>query len=271
MTRLGPLLAIFAALALVPLHSAPARAQGGVPNNSSQQTPGQTPEQQERSYQDCMVLARAAPADGLENAMSWAARGGGNGARHCAAVALIGLHQYREAAQRLERLAAELQADGNMALGLSVLVQAGQAWILAGDTSRAHGVQSAAIEIAPDNVELLLDRAITRATAKNYWEAVDDLNRALDLAPGRPDVLILRASAYRTLDALDLARDDIALALTHAPNNPDALLERGMLRRLSGDDAGARGDWQRVIALAEGSPEAETARANLANLDAKAE
>ncbi len=122
--------------------------------------------------------------------MSRAARDGGDGARHCAAVALIELGQYREAAQRLERLAADLRDPDlreteNTVLSLGVLVQAGQAWILAGDTTRAHAVQSAALDIAPDDVELLLDRAITRATAKNYRAAVDDLTRALDLAPGR--------------------------------------------------------------------------------------
>ena len=248
-------LAALAALAL--LGAGPARAQ----DNAAEQ---------ERAYRDCMILARAAPADGLESAMSWATLGGGDGARHCAAVALIELRQYREAAQRLERLAADLRA-ANPALSLGVLVQAGQAWILAGDTTRAHAVQSAALDIDPGNVELLLDRGITLATAKNYRAAVDDLNRALELAPARPDLLVLRASAYRYLDALGLARDDIARALTHAPDNPDALLERGMLRRLAGDTAGARGDWLRVIALAEGTPSAEAALANLARLDLKVE
>ena len=257
MTRPGPLLAALA-LALAPPSAAPARAQDSAA-------------EQEREYQDCMILARAAPADGFESALAWGSLGGGDGARHCAAVALIGLGQYREAARRLERLAADLRAGGKTALSLGVLVHAGQAWILAGDATRAHAVQSAALDIDPDNVELLLDRGITLATAKNYWEAIDDLNRALELAPGRPDLLILRASAYRTLDALDLARDDIALALTHAPNNPDALLERGMLRRLAGDETGARNDWLRVIGLTEGTPTAEAARAKLEKLDGKVE
>ncbi len=141
-------------------------------------------EQQERAYQDCMILARAAPGDGFNSAMSWASLGGGDGARHCAAVALIGLGRYRDAAQRLERLAADLRSE-NLALSLDVLVQAGQAWLRAGETTRAHTVQSAALDIDPDNVELLLDRSITLATAKNYWEAVDDFNRALELAPAR--------------------------------------------------------------------------------------
>ena len=244
-----------------------ALALGFMPSGVATARAQESAAEQERAYQACMILARAAPADGLESAMSWAALDGGDGARHCAAVALIELGQYREAAQRLERLAADLRAAENTALSLEVLVQAGQAWNLAGDTTRALDVQTAALDIAPDNVELLLDRAITRATAKNYREAVDDLTRALDLAPGRPDLLALRAGAYRALDALDLAQADIKRALARAPDNPDALLERGHLRRLAGDAAGARGDWLRVIALAEGTPTAEAARANLAGLD----
>ena len=261
MTRLGTL--PFALALGLALSATAARAQDGATE--------QAREQQEREYQDCMVLARAAPADGFDSALAWASFGGGDGARHCAAVALIGLGQYREAARRLERLATDLRAGGKAALSLDILVQAGQAWVLAGDATRAHAVQSAALDIDPDNVELLLDRGITLATAKNYWEALDDLNRALELAPARPDLLTLRASAYRTLDALDLAREDIGLALTRAPNNPDALLERGMLRRLAGDSAGARDDWLRAIALAEGTPTADSARANLERLDVKVE
>ncbi len=230
----------------------------------------QTREQQQRAYQDCMILARAAPADGFDSALAWASRGGGDGARHCAAVALIGLGQYREAGQRLERLAADLRT-ADAGLSLDILAQAGQAWILAGDTTRAQAVQSAALDLDPDNVELLIDRSITLATAENYWEAIDDLNRALELAPARPDLLTLRASAYRILDVADLAREDISLALARAPNSPDALLERGILRRLAGDTAGAQADWLRVIALAEGTPSAEVARANLAKLDVKVE
>ena len=185
MTHARPPLAALVALALgfTPFGVAAARAQ------SSPAERERLPDERERTYQNCMILARDAPADGLESAMSWAARDGGDGARHCAAVALIELGQYREAAQRLERLAADLRDPDlreteNTVLSLGVLVQAGQAWILAGDTTRAHAVQSAALDIAPDDVELLLDRAITRATAKNYRAAVDDLSRARRLAPG---------------------------------------------------------------------------------------
>jgi len=138
-------------------------------------------------------------------------------------------------------------------------------------SSSALAAQSAALSLEPDNVELLIDRSVTLAQARNYWEAIDDLNRALELAPGRGDVLVLRASAYRYVDALDLAAEDLAAALAHNPDDVEALLERGILRRLTGDDDGARADWVRVVSLDPQGPAAEAARDNLERLDVKTE
>ena len=221
-------------------------------------------------YADCMNLARVQPEEAFEKASAWAALDGGSAARHCAAIALLGLGQYGESAHRLETLADELQGpDGKLRAG--VLAQAGQAWLLAGDATRAYATQSAALKLEPDNVELLIDRAVTLASAENYWEAIDDLNAAQELAPKRADVLIFRASAYRYVDANELALDDVNRGLKLEPDNPEGLLERGILRRLAGDAAGAREDWLKVVTVAQGSPAAEAAQANLEALDVKAE
>ncbi len=202
-------------------------------------------------YAACMTLARATPKDGFEKA-------------------LVGRGQYEEAAVRLERLAQEATA-ATAKLRPDLLAQSGQAWLMAGEYMRAHAVQSAALKLAPDNVELLIDRSITLASAANYWEAVDDLSQALDLAPERADVRILRASAYRYLDAIPLAQADIDLALARDPDNPFGILERGILRRFAGDNAGARADWLRVLSLAPDGLAGDAARAYLEKMDVKAE
>lgn len=221
-------------------------------------------------YAACMDLAVTDPELAYETALSWQRDDGSEAARHCEAVALIGLERYREAGERLESLAQTMVAASD-ALAVDALVQAGQAWSLADETARAHAAQSAALELDPDNVELLIDRSFTLALAQNYWEAIDDLNRAHELAPERSDLLIYRASAYRYVEAYDLALEDVKQALTRNPDNLEGLLERGNLRRLTGDDEGARADWLRVVTLAEKSPAAEAARANLERLDVKAE
>ena len=221
-------------------------------------------------YAACMTLAGEDPEAAFEAALSWETLGGAEPARHCAAVALLGLGHHAEAARRLESLA-EALGRSRPDLRTGALAQAGQAWLRAGNAERAHAVQSAALDLAPDNVELLIDRGLTLATAENYRAALDDLNQAANLAPDRPDILIFRASAQRFLGALPEALADVERALLLDPGDPDGLLERGNLRRLTGDAAGARGDWLRILDLAPDSPAGDAARANLAALDLKVE
>ena len=218
-------------------------------------------------YQDCLLQAEVDPEGAFETASAWQALGGNEAARHCAAVALVGLEQYVEAGRRLEDLANELAQKGEPGLSLTALAQAGQAWLLAGDLERAYAVQTTALEQAPADVELLVDRAVTLAAAENFRDALHDLNRALDLAPGRPDILIYRASAQRYLGDTAAALEDVDRALVLDPDNPEGLLERGNLRRLQNDLAGARADWQRAATLAEGLPTGDAAQANIAALE----
>jgi tetratricopeptide (TPR) repeat protein len=251
------------AVALGPWLAAGAGAQGGDAETLREY-------QAAEEYQACMTLARRVPEQGLESALAWIGEGGGAPAQHCAAVAQIELKDYRGAGERLEKAATTIPKD-EAGLAAGLLGQAGQAWFLAGDLDHAAAAQTAALVLAPDNVDLLVDRAFTLATAENYWEAIDDLNRARELAPRRADILVYRAAAYRYVDGMDLAREDIAQALELAPDNPDALLERGTLRRLAGDAAGARADWLKVVSLAKATPVADAARANIEKLDLKTE
>jgi hypothetical protein len=85
-------------------------------------------------YEVCMTLAREDPAAGFERAETWRSEGGGDPARHCAAVALIELGRHAEAARRLEALAQDLR-PAHRELRAEVLGQAGQAWLLCGSTA----------------------------------------------------------------------------------------------------------------------------------------
>jgi tetratricopeptide (TPR) repeat protein len=221
-------------------------------------------------YDACLTLAKSEPEAGFESALAWQVMGGGDAAQHCAAVALVELGHYPEAAARLEALA-ETTSRTRPELAPEILAQAGQAWLLAGNHERAYAVQTAALELSPDNVELLVDRGVTLAKAENYGEAVTDLSRALRFVSNRPDILVYRANAYRMLDDRPRALADVEQALMLDPENPEGLLERGNLRRLNGDLDGARQDWVRAAVLAEGQPTGEAAQANLAALDVQIE
>ncbi|MEQ8355700.1 MAG: tetratricopeptide repeat protein [Kiloniellaceae bacterium] len=226
--------------------------------------------EQAAQYRACMELAETAPAEALEAAQTWADLGGSDPARHCAAVALLRLGHYEVAGQELEALAASLE-QGFAYLQIPILVQAAQAWLDAGNVDRAYAVQTTALARQPNNIELLVDRAVTAASVGNFTAAITDLDRALSHAPNRADILVLRASAHRFLDQQEAAMTDVMAALKLAPDNPDGLLERGILRRLKGNDAGARADWLRAARLAPETPTAAAAQANLARLDVKVE
>ena len=226
--------------------------------------------EQAAQYQACMDLVEIAPDEALESAQTWEDLGGSDPARHCAAVALLRLGHFKVAAEELETLAGSLEQT-YAHLQIPILIQAAQAWLAAGDSDRAFAVQTAALARQPNNIDLLVDRAVTAASIGNYAAAIGDLDRALSNAPNRADILVLRASARRFLDQREAALADVEAALLLDPENPEGLLERGNLRRLAGDDAGARADWLRVTRLAPDSPAARAAQANLAKLDVKVE
>jgi tetratricopeptide (TPR) repeat protein len=216
-------------------------------------------------YERCMALARSEPEAGRDMAQRWRTEGGGHPAEHCEAVALIGLKKYPEAARQLESLADQM-TKAPADLRAEVLGQAGQAWLLAGDTAQAHSVLSQALLIAPDDLDLLTDRAAAAGALGKPAEAVADLDRVLAKDPGRADALTFRASAKRALGRLDEALLDAEAAVRLAPKSADALLERGNILALADDPKGARRDWEQVAKLAPGTPAAAAAKTNLARL-----
>jgi len=218
-------------------------------------------------YASCLRLAHEDPSRALAQATSWRSNGGGFPAEHCAAVALVGLKRYAEAANALEAMAgAMMTADPQ--LRADALDQAGQAWLLDDKPKEAQAAFDAALDFKPDDPDILIDRAEAYAASGRFFDAIDDLNRVIELAPNRADALIYRASAYRQVDSLDLAREDVERALKLDPNAVPGLLERGNIRSNQGDLAGARADWERVESLAPNSPAAKAAKDNLAHLAA---
>jgi tetratricopeptide (TPR) repeat protein len=218
-----------------------------------------------KEYARCMKLAKTKPQKGFDVAIFWVGVGGGDAAKHCLAVSLLELKQYKEAAKRLEALAQEIRASKEFKA--VILGQAGQALMLAGKYSQAVGVLTAAIKLNPKDLLLLVDRAQVAALQKDFARALKDLNHVLDEVPRYVDALVFRASAKRQLDQSDSAEIDINLALSIDNNHLEALLEHGILRRLLEDRSGARKDWLKIIKLSPDSEAARLARANLQRMD----
>ena len=221
---------------------------------------------QSAMYDGCLNQARSEPEAAYEAALAWHKAGGGLPARHCAAVALLGLDAYEEAATRLEKLAGEVP-DSRIDLRLGLIAQAAQGWMMSGRAERAAQLLSLVINVRPNDPQLRADRAVAWMSLGDHWAAIDDLDIALESTPKDVELLLYRAAAYRYLAVPDLARDDVTRALAVDPNAPGAWLERGILDQMAGDKAAARRDWIKVLELAPDGAAADAARARLEALD----
>ena len=221
-----------------------------------------------QQYTACMQLAKTRPREAYASANAWYDRGGDQAAQHCAAIALIGMGDYVEAANRLDRLA-NAQAGGRNKLRADLYSQAGQAWLLASYPDKALLSQGNAIALDPNSADLLIDRAVTYAGIDRLADALRDLNKALQIAPRRHEALTLRATVLRLGRQPDKAAADIDQAIKLNANYPEAYLERGLQRKAT-QPALAREDFIKVLRLVpEASELAAEARKQLEGSDLK--
>jgi tetratricopeptide (TPR) repeat protein len=215
-------------------------------------------------YDQCLAQVQSDPSVALMTAAAWAKTGGGPAADHCAALALVGLRRYGEAAAKLDLLARGGFA-ANASMRIALFDQAGNAWLLAGRADSAIASFTAALAVDPLDADILSDRARALASKQNWAKAESDLTAALLVSPERADLFVLRGSARHAMGRLADARQDFDRALALQPRNPDALVERGTMKYQSGDVTGARADWQAAVSGSPGSAAAETARQHLAD------
>jgi tetratricopeptide (TPR) repeat protein len=250
--------------ALLLVASAPALAQT---SRSTPRLPSGVSAEGAR-YERCLDQAVKSPPDAFEEALAWGAQGGAEAARHCAAVALLNNGQPEAAAVRLEQLAQDMrtQPPGRRA---EVLAQAGHAWLAGRNSSRAAAAFTTALELAPANPEIWIDRAEAYADAANYWESIDDLNKAIELDRRRAEAYAFRAAAYRLVNEQGLAMEDANRAVELNPRLSDAWLERAILNRVRGDIRAARRDFLQVLVLDPDGPAGDAARANIEHMELK--
>ncbi len=248
----------------------PVRAATGNVASAPSQALSPTPDltNPSHTYEVCLMTAKNEPEKGFEMAGKWLTLGGGPPAKHCEAIALIGMKEYTEAATRLEALAG-MNEDESVRAG--VLSQAGQAWLLHGDLTRALAAQTSALDAMPvknrQHAYILVDRAATYADAGKYADAVRDLDASLAIDPQNPDALAFRASARRHMDEVDMALVDAEQSIAIDPQNIIGLLERGIIYKLKNRNDAARQDWLRIIQIAPDSEAGKAARTNIERMD----
>lgn len=217
-------------------------------------------------YERCLQMLDEDPEGARSLADSWAMQGGGEGAAHCAALAMLSLGEAERAAEALERIATRSQAG--IAARAAVFGQAGEAWIAAGRPLRAHAALTLALALTPTDVELLAERAMASLALDRPAEALADVDQVVVADPSLAEAWVIRASALRRLERLAPAAESVAQALRLTPDNTEALLERGIIRQAQGDASGARADWERVIELMPDGAAADLAAQNMALIEA---
>ena len=177
----------------------------------------------------CVEKIERSPEDAYEDGLAWTFEGNRPGARQCTALALIALGNVEEGALRLERLATSTDA-GSMEQRAVYFSQAGNAWLQIGAAEAAAVSFSEALKFAPNETDLLLDRATSYMLIDKWDEALADLNTAIANSPSHPVAHQMRAEVHLNKDALDLAMKDVEASMAADPKNVDTLVVRGRVR-----------------------------------------
>jgi tetratricopeptide (TPR) repeat protein len=210
-------------------------------------------------YRTCVTAIDSDPQNAFDLALSWRDLGGGAPAERCAALALIALDEPGEAASRLDALARR-PGSGGLPERAALLVQSGNAWLLAGQAQNAEAAFSAALKLTPRDAETWVDRSRARAALQNWTDAEADLTSAISFGNVKPETYVLRAAARQKRGNKAGYRADIAQALMLDPNFTEALVERGSMRAEDGNIAGARADWLQVLLKDPDGPAGDAAR-----------
>lgn len=220
-------------------------------------------------YRACTEQVRDNAEAASRTASDWSNQGGGLEALACLGLALVELERWPDAARAFEQAAREADhaQDPRRA---DLRVQAGNAWLAAGDTARALAAFDAALA-APGLTDELrgevhLDRARARVAANDSAAARAEIDRALQLVPADPFAWYLSAALAQRESDLARAAADIARARSLAPDNPDVLLLAGTLAGLAGNMEEAERLYRRVAEQAPESEAGRQARESLATL-----
>lgn len=187
----------------------------------------------QQRFAQCVALIDEDAARAYEEGMAWAAEAQSVHAYRCAAMALVAQSRYEEGARRLDSLGTAINPI-ETAMRAELFSQAGNAWLLAREPSRARSSFTRGIAIMVGDTtqlpDLLIDRSRAYAMEREWHLAEEDLSRALDVRANDPLALRLRAAVRMQLSAFDLAEADAEIATQVEPDNVDNYLILGHVR-----------------------------------------
>ena len=128
---------------------------------------------------------------------------------------------------------------------------AGRAYREKGELANALAAYDKAVNIAPQDAALLLERALTNIMLRRYEQAVDDCTASL-AAKTSSTAYALRGFARLKAGSLDRALEDSTNALTLEPKEVMALLTRANINLLRGKTRDAVNDSRKALKLNPG-------------------
>ena len=218
-------------------------------------------------YRACLALARSAPAQAVGQAQAWLGSGGGIDAAQCLGLAWSAQEKWPEAAAAFEAAAKDAEARQDRRRG-DLLVEAGNAWLAAGDPARAGKAFEAALAtrllIPQLEGEVHLDLARTAVSRGDLAAARRHADKGLALVPNDAFAWYVSAALARKENDLPRAREHIARAVGLAPDDAAILLEAGNIAGVSGEPDAALGLYARAARAAPESDAGKAAKAAIA-------
>jgi len=218
-------------------------------------------------FQSCTALVKSQPENGVASASDWLTKGGGTLARICLGLGYSALERWAPAATAFEQAARESETKQDPRRA-DYWVQAGNAWLAAGDGGKARTAFDSALATGLVTGELRgeihLDRARAGVLLGDIPGARRDLDEGLRLVPADPFGWHLSAGLAMREGDLPRAQKDSGTALSLVPNDPDLLLHAGNVAAAAGDETRARELYAKAAASAPASAAGKAAQAALA-------
>lgn len=95
------------------------------------------------------------------------------------------------------------------------------------DFGAAIGYFDKAVELEPDNAQILFMRGMAHNYQRDYGSAVADFDRSLLLSPAQSDVYYNRGNAYMNMQKMNEALADYTQAIHYNPVIPEVYFNRG--------------------------------------------
>lgn len=160
----------------------------------------------------------------IDEAQARAYLGAGRALRH--------LERYGEAAEKYRKL---IELDGEK---LPYLYELGQTYALLKEFDDAQRSFSRVVALAEENPKdpeskyylgvVFTDLGLTNISQRNYYEAIENFDRALQVDANQAKAVEGKAQAYRELGEMDKAEDLFKQAIEMDPENPQFYLSLGV-------------------------------------------